>query len=202
MQYPDKLTIIMPSFRVVIDDNKRAFSNRLVFMPAFAVLHADRHDDGRIIFRERVEIDPTGDRTIDLLARLGEELDPATTLAGWRLDRQVASLIRLPRDSDREEEGREPVVRLSLALQNHPIDVGWFDREGGVRTLGDAATHHGLAAEWQDELSGNPAIARQRLSARARSIWAAIADRLFEQGDARRRAFASFDHFQTAQEVG
>lgn len=197
MQYPSKLTILAPQFRVVVDDNKRAFSNRLVFLPAFAMLHAIRHDNGHIAFRERVEIDPTGDRSIDLLTQIGRELDADTTLGGWRLDHQVTSLIRLPRDSDRESEGKAPLMRFGLAFASQPIDVAWFDREGGVRTLVTAAARHGLAAQWREQQPGNPAIVRQRLSARARSVWAAIADKLLEQGEARRKAFACFDQFNS-----
>lgn len=195
MQYPDTVTVIVPEFRVVIDNNPRAFSDRLVFLPAYAVLHASRHDDGHIAFRERIEVDPTGDRTITLLANLAGELESDTTLVGLGLDRQVASLVRLPRDSDREDEAKAPLMRIGLALGNPPIDVAWFDQDGGLRTLTDVAARYGLPADWTDQHSGNPAVVRQRLSARARSIWAAVADKLLEKGEARRKAFASFDQF-------
>ncbi len=197
MQYPSKLTVLAPQFRVAVDENKRAFSNRLVFLPAFAVLHAVSDDNGRIAFHERVEIDPTGDRSIDLLTKIGSEIEGDTTLGGWRLDHQVASFIRVPRDSERECEGKAPLMRFGLALARRPIDVAWFDREGGLRTLVAAAARHGLAAQWREQQSGNPAIVRQRLSARARSLWAAIADKLLEQGEARRKAFACFDQFNS-----
>ncbi|MEJ7776845.1 MAG: hypothetical protein WKF52_05565 [Sphingomicrobium sp.] len=197
MEYPSKLTILAPQFRVAVDDNKRAFSNRLVFLPAFAVLHAVRDDKGHIAFHERVELDPTGNRSIDLLIQIASELDADATLGGWRLDRQVASLNRLPRDSERECEGKAPLMRFGLALAHRPIDVAWFDREGGLPTLVAAAARHGLAAQWRDQRSMNPAIVRQRLSARARSVWATIADKLLEQGEARRKAFACFDQFNS-----
>lgn len=197
MQYPDKLTVVYSDFRVAIDNNPRAFSNRLVFLPAYAVLHATRHDDGRVAFRERIEVDPTGDRTITLLVNLGDELEDDTTLAGWRIDQQVANLVRLPRDSDREVEGKAPLIRLSLALGRQPIEVAWFDHDGGLCTLVDTAARFGFPAEWRDQQSGNPTIVRQRLSARTRTIWAAIADKLLEKGEARRKAFASFDQFNS-----
>jgi len=196
MQYPNDLTIIVPQFRMVTDINKRAFSDRLVFLSAFAVLHAIRGDDGSIAFRERVEIDPSGDRTMDLLCQFGDELEPETTIGGLRLDRQVASLIRLPRDSDRENMGKAPLMRLSLALGSKPIDVGWFDQHGGLPTISKAASRHGLPADWRNQ-SNNPALVGQRLAARARSIWASIGDKLLEQGEARRKAFATFDQFNT-----
>lgn len=196
MQYPNDLTVIVPQFRMATDLNKRAFSNRLVFLSAFAVFRAIRGDDGNIAFRERVEIDQSGDRTMDLLCQFGDELAPETTIGGLRLDRQVASLIRLPRDSDREDMGKAPLMRLSLALGSKPIDVGWFDEHGGLPTISKAASRHGLPADWRNQ-SNNPALAGQRLSARARSIWASIGDKLLEQGEARRKAFANFDQFNT-----
>ena len=113
MIYPKNLTIIVPAFAVVDDPgDKRNFSQRLVFMSAFAILHAKLGADSRITFRERVEFDRSGERTIDLLKQLGDELEPDTTLAGWRLDQIVGSLIRLPRDSEREAEGKTPLMRF------------------------------------------------------------------------------------------
>lgn len=197
MHYPAKLTILVPQFRLVVDDNKRAYSDRLMFLSAFALLHAIKSDDGDITFRERVEIDPTGDGSIDLLTHIGSELNSDTALGGWRLDRQIACFIRLPRDSDRENEGRSPLMQFGQALACQPIDVAWFDRDGGLRTLMAAAARHGLAAQWRQPPTGNAAIVRHRQSARARSVWAAIADELLEQGEDRRKAFASFDRFNS-----
>lgn len=197
MHYPDNLSVIFPQFRVVVDENAKAYSNRLVFLPVFAVLHAMRQEDGHITFREKIETDPTGDRTMELLTMLGDELDPDITLAGWRLDRMVASLVRLPRDSDRDGEGKTPLLKISQALANSPIDVGWFDRDNGLGTLSEAASRHGLPAQWRGHKSGNPTLVTPRLSARVRSIWAAIGDKLLEQGDARRKAFVSFDRFNS-----
>ena len=202
MQYPDKLTIIVPQFTMVIDQNKRAYSNRLVFLPAFAVLHAEQQNNDDMVFRERVELDPAGDQSIELLAKLGDELEPDTTLCGWRLDRQIASLVRVPRDSDRDEDGSAPLLRLSSALANPPIDVGWFGRASGLSTLINAAARHGLPAQWQDQRSAKVTIDGPLLAARSRSVWAAIADRLFEKGEARRKAFASFDRFISRGGVG
>ena len=202
MIYPKNLTIIAPAFAVVTDPgDKRNFSQRLVFMSAFAILHAKQGTDGRITFRERVEFDRSGKRTIDLLKQLGDELEPDTTLAGWRLDLMVGSLIRLPRDSEREAEGKAPLVQLQFALCAEPVDVGWFDNSGGLPTLRQAAARHALEADWDNSACSNPTLTRRRLSARARTIWAAIADLQLEQGDARRKAFASFDQFNSV-EVG
>ena len=191
MIYPKSLTIIMPVFSIVDDPGeKRNFSRRLVFMSAFAVLHANHGTDGRITFRERIEFDPTGDRTIDLLKQLGDELEPDATLAGWHLDQIVGSLVRLPRDSEREAEARTPLMQLQSALHTEPFDVAWFDNGGGLLTLRQVAARHGLEAQWDTRTGSNPILIRRRLSARARTIWAAIADRMLEQGDARRKAFA------------
>ena len=202
MNYPDKLTVIVPAFSIITDTkDQRGFSQRLVFMLAFAILHADQGADGRITFRERVEFDRSGERTIDFLKQLGDELEPDTTLAGWRLDLMVGSLIRLPRDSEREAEGRTPLVQLQFALSAEPVDVGWFDDSGGLPTLRQAAARHALEADWDNSACFNPTLTRRRLSARARTIWAAIADLQLEQGDARRKAFASFDQFNSV-EVG
>lgn len=198
MIYPKNLTIIVPAFSIVDDPgDKRNFSQRLVFMSAFAVLHANHGTDGRITFRERVEFDPTGDRTIDLLKQLGDELEPDTTLAGWHLDQIVGSLIRLPRDSEREAEGRTPLMQLQSALSTEPVDVAWFDNGGGLLTLRQVAARHRLEAEWDTRTCSNPTLTRRRLAARARTIWAAIADKIFEPGDARCKAFSSFDQFSS-----
>ncbi|MCY7281509.1 MAG: hypothetical protein LH610_11575 [Sphingomonas bacterium] len=198
MIYPKNLTIIVPAFAVVTDPgDNRNFSQRLVFMSAFAILHANQGPDGRITFRERIEFDRTGDQSIDLFKQLGDELEPDTTLAGWRLDFIVGSLIRLPRDSEREAQGKTPLMKLQFALGAEPVDVGWFDNSGGLPTLRQAAARHALAAEWDKTACSNPTLTRQRLSARARTIWAAIADKSLETGDARRKAFASFDQFNS-----
>lgn len=198
MDYPGKLSIIVPAFAVVNDAmDTRNFSQRLVFMRAFAVLHAVRASDGRIAFRERIELDSAGDRSIDLFIRLGDELDADASLAGWRLDQMIGSLIRLPRDSEREAEGKTPLMQLKLALGSEPVDVAWFDDHGGMPTLRQVAARHALEGDWDEGNSVNPALLRRRLSARARTIWAAIAERLLTVGDERRKAFASFDHFQS-----
>ena len=198
MIYPKNLTIIVPAFAVVNDpDDKSNFSQRLVFLSAFAILHAHQGADGRITFRETVEVDRSGERTIDLLKQLGDELEPNSTLAGWRLDYIVGSLIRLPRDSEREAEGKTPLMQLQFALCAEPVDVGWFDDSGGLPTLRQSAAGHALEAEWDKSACSNPTLTRQRLSARARTIWAAIADKSLETGDARRKAFASFDQFNS-----
>ena len=199
MKYPDKLTIFVPQFLMLIDHNERAYSNRTVFLRSFSLLHAERRDDDRIAFRERVEIDPTGDQSIDLLTRLCDELEPDVTLGGWRLDLQIASLVRVPRDSDREDEGKAPLLRLSLALGNQPIDVGWFDRASGLPTLIDTAARYRLPAEWQNQQPAKAAIDAQLMAARAHTVWLAIADKVFEPGEARRKAFASFDKFISAK---
>ena len=195
MKYPDKLTIFVPQFLMLIDHNERAYSNRTVFLRSFSLLHAERRDDDRIAFRERVEIDPTGDQSIDLLTRLCDELEPDVTLGGWRLDLQIASLIRVPRDSDREDEGKAPLLRLSLALGNQPIDVGWFDRASGLPTLIDTAARYRLPAQWQRQQPAKEAIDAQLMAARARSVWLTIAEKAFQKGNARRKAFGSFDKF-------
>ena len=202
MIYPKNLTIIAPAFAVVMDPaDKQNFSQRLVFMSAFAVLHAQQGTDGRIAFRERVEFDRSGERSIDLLKEFGDELHPDATLAGWRLDYIMGSLVRLPRDSEREAEGKTPLMQLQFALCAEPVDVGWFDDSGGLPTLRQAAARHALEADWDNSACSNPTLTRRRLSARARTIWAAIADLQLEQGDARRKAFASFDQFNSV-EVG
>lgn len=193
MNYPNKLTVIVPSFSVVTDTkDKRSFSQRLLFLRAFAVLHADRHDDGRIAFSECIELDSIGDGSIDLLIKLGNELDPNATLGGWRLDYGIGSFVRLPRDSEREAEGKTPLLQLSSILQNEPIEVAWLDQQGGLPTLKQVAARYSLPAEWDQRVSSNPAILRQRLTARARAIWAAIAEDRMAPGDDRRKAFASF----------
>ena len=193
MNYPDKLTVIVPAFSIITDTkDQRGFSQRLVFMTAFAVLHAERNSDGGISFSERLELDPVGDGSLDLLTKLGDELSSEASLAGWRLDQSVGSLVRLPRDSDREAEGKIPLIRLSSILANDPIEVGWFDNQGGLPTLRQVAARYSLPAAWDEPVSFNAALIRQRLTARARTIWAAVAEDRMPLGDDRRKAFARF----------
>ena len=198
MRYPDRLSIVVPMFTVVNDAaDTRSFSQRLVFLRAFAILHAVRGGDAQVTFCGKVEFDPTGEHSIDLMVKLGNELEANTTLAGWRLDHMIGSLVRLPRDAEREAEGKTPLMRLKLALGSEPVEVAWFDDHGGMPTLRQVSARHTLPADWDERISANPALIRRRLSARACTIWAAIADRLLTVGDERRKAFASFDHFQS-----
>ena len=197
MQYPDKLIIMIPHIVMVTDNNTQAFSSNLYLLRAFALLHATRQPNGRVEFREQIEFDLIGDQSIDMLTMLCEELGSDTTIGGLRLDRQISALIRLPRDSDREAEGKAPLLRLGLALGKKPIDVGWFDRLSGSPSLNTAANRHGLPAQWQNHQPAREAVDARLMSARARSVWAAIAEKLFEKGEARRKAFASFDKFNS-----
>ncbi len=183
MSYPNHLTVISPMFGVINDAVKGGHSSRLVYLLAFAVLIVTRDENGKLTFRQQIDIDPTQARSIPILEKLGEAIDPDTVLAGFRLDHVVGSLIRVPRDSEEEERGKRPLMQILLALGQEPIDAYWLDQGGGLDTLRQVDILYELGADWDEP--GTTYIAaklRQQLAARAQSIWLAIAvDRMEEE---------------------
>jgi len=184
MSYPNHLTVVSPLFAVANDPVKGGHGRRLVYLIAFAVLIVSRDDNGKLNFRQQVEVDPTHSRSLPILEKLGELIDPDTVLAGFRLDHVVGSLIRVPRDSEEEDLGKRPLMQILLALGQEPIDAYWLDQSGGLDTLRQVDLLYELGAEWdQPGTTYNPARLRQQLAGRTHSAWLAIAvDRMEEEG--------------------
>lgn len=198
MDYPPKITVIAPHFRMV-DDAKLTgtHSARLVLLEAFATLTVLLDDRGRAHFRQQVEIDPTGDQSVHLLQKLTRPLNAETVLAGFRLDHVLASLVRVPRDSEHEAEAKNALLRMKLALSQPPID-GWWLASKPFLVLNAAAIQFGLPARWEEPVTvANTTTCRATLAARAQSMWAAIVADRMPAGDPRRRAFADFDRWRT-----
>lgn len=196
MFYPNKLNIIAPLFRAVDDGNTRGHSSRLIYLDAFAVLTVARDSNGRFTFEEATGADPIGNGSVSLLAGLVGALDPDAVLCGFRLHDVVGSLVRCPRDSEREAEAEDPFRQLVLALGQNPIDLYWIDADGGFDTLKQLSATFDLPAEWDEAASGpNVLRLRMRLSARAETMWLAIVHHRLTGND-QWQALADFVHWK------
>lgn len=192
--YPDKICIVAPQFRVIPEPfPAESHSTRAVFLEGWAALIVHRSPAGALTFRQEVEIDRSGDRSVQLLQRLGSLLNDQTCLAGLDLGSMLASLVRVPRDSAYESDGRKPLERLKLALFSEPIDCMWLDDQLGLETLRTVALTADLPAEWDEPCClGNPARLERQLAARTRAMWLAIAEDRIPAGQERWQALADF----------
>jgi hypothetical protein len=134
--YPNHITVISPMFGVVQGPVRGGHSQRLVYLHAYGLLIVTANEQGRLSFRELVEIDLTHWKPLPLLERLGAAIDPSTALAGFHLDDVIGSLIRVPRDSEEEERGKRPLMQILLALGQEPIDARWLDPTPAARSPG------------------------------------------------------------------
>lgn len=199
MTYPRKITVIAPHFRMIDDDKLTGtHSARLVILEAFAALTVSVDDQGHAQFSQEVEVDDTGDRSVHLLRHLTEVFTADTVLAGFRLDHVLASLVRVPRDSEHEGKAKDALLRIKLALTQPPIDAWWLASKPFL-VLNSAAIQFGLPARWEEPVTtGNPKLCRATLAARAQSMWAAVAADRIPAGNPRRRTFADFDRWRTS----
>ena len=76
---------------------------------------------------------------------LAAEIDADTSLAGYRLDRMVDSLVRVPCGDVRDADCKPALLKLQAALANEVQDAFWYDRH---RSLEDFARDFDLPAEW------------------------------------------------------
>lgn len=198
LTYPSKITVIAPHFRMIDDDKLTGtHSGRLVILEAFAALTVTVDDQGHAQFHQQVEIDDAGDRSVHLLRRMTEALTTDTVLAGFRLNHVLASLVRVPRDSEHEAEAKDALLRIKLALTRSPIDAWWLASKPFV-VLNAVAIQFELAARWEEPVTtANARLCRATLAARTQSMWAAIAADRIPAGDPRRRTFADFDRWRT-----
>lgn len=184
MNYPNKISIILPIFATSPAGDAKAYSDTYIYLRAYGLLTVTSTDDGGLEFHQDVQIDPVGSKSIELLTKLCYQIDADTTLAGWRLDDAIAGLIRVPRDSEHEGQAREPLMRLLLALSAEPIDVSWSSSANGIDLLDAIAADALLPAEWDMvPATANPVRLRQQLAGRTQSIWLAIANDRMSRGD-------------------
>lgn len=184
MLYPTHMTVVSPMFGIVQDPAIGGHSRRLIYLFGFAVLVVTRDPDGKLNFRQQVQVDLNYTQSLSVLEHLGNSIGRDTVLAGFRLDHVMASLIRVPRDSDEEERGKRPLSQVLLALGQEPIDAYWLDQGGGLDTLRQVDILYELQADWDEPgMTLNPARLRQQLNGRAHSCWLAIVVDQMEETD-------------------
>jgi hypothetical protein len=135
-----------------------------------------------------------------VLDALTSHLDPDDSLAGYRLDRIIASLIRVPDGEPREESALPSLQRLQAALANDVRDAEWYDRVGS-HSLEQLASDYALPADWHGpNRQLNPCVLERALSAKAQSVWLLIAHEWLSAEDLR-RAMADYDHWRTLSSI-
>ena len=198
--YPSKLAVILPQFVIADDPIGEGRLGRFVFLNAYSLFKVERRGT-RFCFEEHRRIDETATHSIDLLASLCNEIDEDCSIVGLRLDRLIGSLIRTPRGETREEEAKEPLKKLGLALANEIVDAAWCADRPSDRTLEGMAERYDLPCEWgKPGREGNPAMLERQLSARAQGVWLAVAVELLPAADLR-RALADYDAWRTAHAI-
>lgn len=199
MSYPAKIAVIMPDFIIVDGDQQSRDSSRFVYLNAFCVLQVERMGRG-FTFEEIRRVDENGCSGVDLLNALASALNEDTTIAGYRLDKVVASLVQVPRDDLNEANCKAALLRLKAALANDVQDADWYSRDRR-RSLEDLARDYDLPAEWHRKTrQANPNMLERELSAKAQAVWLAIAHEWLTT-DELRRATADYDQWRTAHAI-
>lgn len=197
--YPSKLAVVIPDFVIVEGDESRGDPRRFVILNAIAILRVERFGRG-FKFEEAHQVDETGTRGADLLIELTAHLDADTSLAGYRLDQLIGSLVQVPCDDPRDAACKPALLRLKASLTNEVQDAYWFDRDR-YRSMEDLAADYELPAEWHRATrQGNPNMLERELSAKAQSAWLCIAHELLT-ADELRRATTDYDHWRTASSI-
>lgn len=126
--YPAKLAVVMPDFVTIDGDERRGDPRRLVFLNGFSIFKVEQRGRG-FHFGEIRQVDETHIGGASLLMALAAELDEDTSLAGYRLDRVVGSLVQVPCDDPRDAECKPALLRLQAALSNDVQDAHWYNRD-------------------------------------------------------------------------
>ena len=194
MSYPPKMAVIAADF-VIVDADPRP----LVYLSGFSILKVERI--GRSFkFDEARRLDETGTASAALLHALTSELDADTSLAGHRLDRLIASLVRVPCDDPNDAKCKPALLRLQAALANEVVDTHWLDRDRH-RSLEVLARDYDLPAEWhRPSRNGSPNQLDRELSAKVQCSWLSIAHEWLTNTDLR-RATADYDQWRTAHSI-
>lgn len=197
--YPAKMAVVMPDFITVHGDQQSGDRSCFVYLNAFCLLKVERMGRG-FSFKEIRRIDETGCSSVALLNALASQLDDDTTIAGHRLDKGIASMVQVPRDDLNEANCKPALLRLKAALANDVQDAHWYDRDRH-RSLEDLARDYDLPAEWhRKDRQANPNMMERELSAKAQSVWLAVAHEWLTT-DELRRAIADYDQWRTAHAI-
>lgn len=197
--YPAKLAVVTPDFVIVDGDKRSGDPRQFVFLNAFSMFKVERRGRG-FHFGEVRQVDETQTGGADLLMALAAELDEDTSLAGYRLDRVVTSLVQVPCDDPRDAECKPALLRLQAALSNDVQDAHWYNRDRH-RSLEDIARDYDLPTEWhRKNRQTNLNMLERELSARAQATWLAIANELLTMNELR-RATADYDQWRTANAI-
>lgn len=197
--YPASMAVIAPEFVIAEEGTRGGDQRRYVFLNAFAVLKVERHGRG-FRFEEVRQVDETGTAGVALLKALADHLSKDAALAGHRLDRAVAALVRVPSDDPHETSAKPALLRLQAALANDVQDAAWYDRSPH-RSVEQLAGDFDLPADWhRPSRQANPCMLERELSARAQSVWLAVAHACLSP-DELRRALADYDQWRTASSI-
>ena len=199
--YPAKMAVLAPNFVTAEGDPNSSNPQNYVFFTAYSVLKVERQGRGFTFdeFRRVDDIHP-GTGSIALLTDLISHLDHDDSLAGYRLDRTIAALIRIPYGDPLGATAKAPLQRLKAALANDVQDAFWYDHDRH-RTLEQLASDFDLPAEWhRPTRQMNPRILEQELSAKTQSVWLSIAHEWLSPEDLR-RAMADYDHWRTLNSI-
>lgn len=197
--YPAKMAVISADFVIVEGDQQSARPQTFVYLNAFFILKVERIGRG-FQFEEIRLIDDSGTQSVSLLNALAAELDADTSLAGYRLDRLIDAMVRVPHGDVREAECKPALLRLQASLSNEVHDANWYCHDR-YRSLADLARDYDLPAEWDRpgrEVNAN--VLERKLCARGQTVWLAIAHEWLTT-DELRRATADYDQWRTANAI-
>jgi hypothetical protein len=195
------MAIIVPNYVTADDDTGMSNVQYCVFLDAFAVLKVERRGRGFHFHEVRhiTELD-TETNSLAVLDKLTSHIEHDDSLAGYRLDRTIAALIRVPFGEQRGATAKASLQRLHTALANDVMDVAWYDHERKW-TLQRLASDYALPAEWDcPDRQISPAMLERQLSAKAQSIWLSIAHEWLSLEDLR-RALADYDVWRTHSSI-
>lgn len=197
--YPAKMAVVIADFVKIDGDQQSGDPSRFVFLNAFSILTVERRGRG-FHFDELRQIDESGNGGAELLLALADAVDDETSLAGYRIDELVGSLIRVPCGDLRDAQCKPALLKLKAALGNEVQDAFWYDRERH-RSLEDLASDYDLPAEWHRQgRQVNLNMLERELSAKAQSVWLSIANELLTT-DELRRANADYDQWRTSSAI-
>lgn len=197
--YPAKMAVLASNFVVTDGDPNSTNPTSYVFLDAFSILKVERQGRG-FHFDEVRQIDETGTASIAVLEALTRHIDPDHSLAGYRLDRTMAALIRIPHGDPHAATAKPSLQRLQAALANDVQDASWYDHERH-RSLEQLASDFDLPAEWyRPTRQVNPCMLERELSAQAQSVWLSIAHKWLSPTDLR-RALADYDQWRTLSSI-